>query len=62
MPPKARITRDMVAAAAFEAAREAGWEQINARTVSQRLNCSTQPVMYHFATIEELKKSDTLQR
>ena len=57
MPPKARITRDMVAAAAFEAAREAGWEQINARTVSQRLNCSTQPVMYHFATIEELKKA-----
>lgn len=57
MPPKARITKDMVAAAAFEAAREAGWEQINARTVSQRLNCSTQPVMYHFATIEELKKA-----
>ena len=57
MPPKARITRDMVVSAAFEAAREAGWEQINARTVSQRLNCSTQPVMYHFATIEELKSS-----
>ncbi len=57
MPPKAKITRDMVIAAAFEVARETGWESINARTVSKRLNCSTQPVMYHFATIEELKKA-----
>lgn len=57
MPPKAKITRDMVIAAAFEVARETGWESINARTVSKKLNCSTQPVMYHFATIEELKKA-----
>ena len=26
-------------------------------TVAKKLNCSTQPVMYHFATIEELKKA-----
>lgn len=57
MPPKAKITRDMVIAAAFEAARETGPENINARAVSKKLNCSTQPVMYHFATIEELKKA-----
>lgn len=57
MPPKARITRDMVINAAFEIARETGAENINARTVSKKLNCSTQPVMYHFATIEELKRA-----
>lgn len=57
MPPKTKITRDMVIAAAFEVAREAGMENINARTVSKKLNCSTQPVMYHFATIEELKRA-----
>ncbi len=57
MPPKAKITRDMVIAAAFEVARKTGAEHINARTVSKKLNCSTQPVMYHFATIEELKKA-----
>ena len=57
MPPKPKITRDMVIAAAFEVARNAGAENINARTVSKKLNCSTQPVMYHFATIEELKKA-----
>ncbi|MDE6568164.1 MAG: TetR/AcrR family transcriptional regulator [Lachnospiraceae bacterium] len=57
MPPKAKISRDMVIAAAFEVARETGAENINARTVSKKLNCSTQPVMYHFATIEELKRA-----
>ena len=55
MPPKPKITKKMVIDAAFEIAREAGWENINARTVSSKLNCSTHPVMYHFATIEELK-------
>ena len=57
MPPKPKITKDMVVDAAFEVAREAGAENINARTVAKKLNCSTQPVMYHFATIEELKKA-----
>ena len=57
MPPKSRITRDMIVAAAAEVAREKGAEAINARTVAQKLNCSTQPVMYHFATMEELKRA-----
>ncbi len=57
MPPKAKITRDMIVDAAFEIARNQGVENINARTVSEKLNCSTQPVMYHFATIEELKRT-----
>lgn len=57
MPPKAKVTKDMVIDAAFEVARKAGVENINARTVAEELKCSTQPVMYHFATIEELKKS-----
>lgn len=57
MPPRAKITKDMVIDAAFEVARKAGAEHINARTVSQKLNCSTQPVMYHFTTIEELKRA-----
>ena len=55
MPAKVKVTKEMIIDAAFEIAREAGAENINARTVSEKLNCSTQPVMYHFATIEELK-------
>lgn len=57
MPPKARITKEMVVDAAFEIARAEGAENINARTVSEKLGCSTQPVMYHFKTIDELKKA-----
>ena len=57
MPPKPKITRDMVIDAAFKVARKTGAENVNARTVSKELNCSTQPVMYHFTTIEELRKA-----
>lgn len=57
MPAKAKVTKEMIIDAAFAIAREAGVENINARTVSERLHCSTQPVMYHFSTIEELKRT-----
>lgn len=57
MPPKAKITKDMIIDAAFNIAREAGAENINSRTVAKKLKCSTQPVMYHFETIDELKKA-----
>lgn len=57
MPPKPKITREMIIDAAFDIAREDGSENINARTVAKKLKCSTQPVMYHFKTIEELKKA-----
>lgn len=57
MPPKAKITREMIVDAAFEIARSEGAENINARTVSEKLGCSTQPVMYHFKKIEEIKKA-----
>ena len=57
MPPKTRITKDMILNAAIEIARQNGFADINARTVSQRLHCSTQPVMYHFSTIDSLKRA-----
>jgi len=57
VPPRAKITKEMVIDAAFEVAREAGAENINARTVAKKLNCSTQPVMYHFATIYPVRKA-----
>lgn len=55
MPPKLRITREMILDAAFAIAREQGAEQINARTIAGRLGCSTQPVMYQFDHIEEIR-------
>lgn len=61
MPPKAKITREQIVGAAFAVAREAGAENISARSVAQKLNCSTQPVLYHFATIGELKRAAYMQ-
>lgn len=52
MPPKVKVTKDMVIDAAFAIAREAGAENINARTVAKKLNCSTQPVMYHLQRLK----------
>lgn len=57
MPPKPRVTEEMVVDAAVEVARQSGFEKINARTVSEQLHCSTQPVMYHFSTIDNLKRA-----
>lgn len=57
MPPKEKITRDSIIEAAFQIARERGAEYVNARSTAERLGCSTQPVMYHFARIEELKRA-----
>ncbi len=57
MPPKTRVTAEMIVDAAVEVVRQSGFENINARTVSEQLHCSTQPVMYHFATIDSLKKA-----
>jgi len=57
MPPKTKVTAEMIIRAAIEVARQRGFENINARTVSGQLHCSTQPVMYHFSTIDSLKKA-----
>ena len=57
MPPKPRVTESMIVDAALEVIRESGFENLNARTVSAKLHCSTQPVMYHFSTIDSLKKA-----
>ena len=57
MPPKTRVTEDRIVTAAVEVAHQSGFEKINARTVSEQLHCSTQPVMYHFSTIDNLKKA-----
>ena len=57
MAPKPRVTRDMIVEAAVDVLREAGEEALNARAVARKLNCSTQPVMYQFASMEDLKRA-----
>ncbi len=57
MPPKTRITRDQIAAAAFAIARSRGAEQISARSVARELGCSTQPVLSCFPTVEAVRQA-----
>ena len=56
MPPKPRINKQMILVASFAIVREQGHEMIGARTIAEKLGCSTQPVMYQFKTIEEIRK------
>ena len=54
MPPKAKVTRDMILDAAFDLVRTEGQGALTVRALSRRLGCSTQPILYNFATMEEL--------
>ena len=55
MPPKQKISKEMILDASFQIVREQGHEMINARTIAEKLKCSTQPVMYNFKTIDEIR-------
>ena len=55
MPPKARITRDMIVDAGLTIVRTEGVDSLNVRKIAAALSCSTQPVMYHFKTVSELR-------
>ncbi len=57
MPPKAKITAEMIIEAAFAIVRQQGADALNARTIAQQLGCSTQPVLYQFATVEDVRKA-----
>ena len=54
MPPKAKVTRDMILDAAFDLVRSEGQGALNVRALAKRLGCSTQPILYNFATVEAL--------
>lgn len=56
MPPKAKITRDMILETGLRLIRQEGTDALNVRRIAAELQCSTQPVMYHFPKTEELKQ------
>lgn len=57
MAPKTKITGEMIVDAAFEIVREGGYESLNARSIAERLNCSTQPILYQFKTMDEIREA-----
>ena len=57
MPPKQRITREMILETSFAMFCRDGMEVVNARSVAKALNCSTQPIFSYFAGMDDLKSA-----
>lgn len=57
MPPKQRITREMILERSFEMFCREGMDVVNARSVAKALNCSTQPIFSYFSGMEDLKNA-----
>lgn len=57
MPPKAKITKEMIINIAFNIVQKEGADKVTARSISEQLGCSTQPVLYYFSTVEDIKRA-----
>lgn len=55
MPPKARFTRERIEEAAYQLAKEKGFEAIAAREVAKSLGMTVTPIFTYFSGMEELK-------
>ncbi|AZV55645.1 TetR-like C-terminal domain-containing protein [Clostridium sp. AWRP] len=60
MAPKTKISKADIITASLAIVRESGVEALNARSVAQKLNCSTQPIFSNYSTMEDLK-TDVMQ-
>lgn len=57
MPPKAKITKEMIVDTAFSIAQNEGIEKVTARSISEALKCSTQPILYYCSSVIDIKKA-----
>lgn len=55
MPPKVKITKDEIVTVTLDLLRKEGEDAMNARRIAAALGCSTQPVFFNFASLEELQ-------
>lgn len=55
MPPKLKITKQMILDAAFQIVRREGYESLSARRIAEALGCSTQPILYQYQTVNEIR-------
>jgi len=57
MPPKIKVTKNMIIDTALSIVRQYGADALNARTVASALGCSTQPVFSNFDSMDTLKNA-----
>ena len=55
MPPKAKITKDMILRTVLDITRETGFGTVNARSIAASLQCSTRPIFTCYENMDELK-------
>ena len=55
MPPRPKITKEMVLNTVLKITQEAGFDAVNARSIAARLSCSTRPIFTCYENMEELK-------
>lgn len=57
MPRKAQYNREQILSAAYEVARTGGIDAVVARTVANKLGCTTMPIFSFFTGMEELRSA-----
>ena len=55
MPPKAKITKEMILNTALDITRDSGFDAVNARSIAGRLQCSTRPIFTCYKNMNEMK-------
>ena len=57
MPRKVRITKEKILEAALGLLIREGYDSVNINNIARELNCSTQPISWHFGNMEGLRKA-----
>lgn len=55
MPPKAKISKEMILNTVLDITRETGFEAVNARSIANKLQCSTRPIFTCYENMDKLK-------
>lgn len=56
MPPKPKITREMILETVLEITRRESFEAVNARSIADSLHCSTRPIFTCYENMEAMKR------
>ena len=56
MTQRLLYTREAIAEAAFELARQKGWVAVTARSVARKLGSSTMPIYSNMSSIDEIER------
>lgn len=55
MSRKTQISKQIILQAALELLIEKGFSEVNIKTLSQKIGCSTQPIVWHFDNMDGLR-------